>query len=71
MEKRANKMTDNPRRPTAHVVSVSRTATGGEEVVIRTETGRVETVTTTPSSVAAMDRAVEAYSRALKNLAKR
>jgi hypothetical protein len=64
-------MVDNPKRTTETVVSVRRTPKGGERVVIRTESGRLETVITSPSSVAAINSAVKTYSRALKNLAKR
>jgi hypothetical protein len=63
-------MTKNQKRP-AVVVSTTRDKRGGEITTIRDETGRFETVVTKPSSVAAMDRTVKKYSRALSNLAKR
>jgi hypothetical protein len=59
----------DPRRPTESVVKVERTRKGGERITIRTETGRTETVVTSPSSVAAIDRAAKTYRRALKELA--
>ena len=56
---------------TSRVVSRCATATGGEELVIRTDTGDLKTVITSPSSVASMDRGVKLYKRALKSLAKK
>jgi hypothetical protein len=69
MKKQATK--DLWRSTTIRTLSVSRTATGGEQIVTQTDTGQLETVITSPSSVAAMDKAVKTYARTLKNLAKR
>ena len=52
-------------------VSKETSRRGAERWAIRASDGRIEVVTTKPSSAASMDRAVKRYSRALKDLAKR
>jgi hypothetical protein len=61
----------DPKRPTETIIKEGRTATGGEKFVIRRQDGTTETVITTPSSTAAIKKAVETYSPALRSLAKK
>jgi hypothetical protein len=53
------------------VVSQKKVAGGAERWSVRTSDGRIETVTTRPSSADTMDRAVRRYVGAMKRLAKR
>jgi hypothetical protein len=55
--------------PAATVEKVTRTATGGERIVVRNSDGSREVTTTSASSVAAIQRAATTYRRALKDLA--
>ena len=55
----------------AGVISLKKDAGGAEHWSVRASDGRVETVTTRPSSAATMDRAAKRYADAMKRLAKR
>jgi hypothetical protein len=59
----------NPRKPAESIVKVERTPEGGERISVQTNQGVIQTFVTSPSSIAAIERAAETFSLALALLA--